>query len=128
MLQAGIYPYPMQRFVKRSYQKVLPDSFIWYCGISQGILVTFFNILLALNLFTIQFYYGLTQRCISNIKESHQNPLEMLWYHIRLSSSTFRYESLTLGKNISQGTSHVKMFLDTYGADFWSLTGSFCRI
>ena len=29
---------------KLSYQKVLLDSFILYCGISKGILVTFFNI------------------------------------------------------------------------------------
>ena len=72
---SGIYPYPMQRFVKRSHWKVLPDSFYMVSrGISKGILVTFFNILLALNLFTIQFYYGLTQRYMSNIKESHQNP------------------------------------------------------
>ena len=34
------YHYP-----KLSYRKVLvPDSFIWYCGISKGILETFFNI------------------------------------------------------------------------------------
>ena len=32
---------------KLSYPKVLPECFIWYRGISNGILVTFFNILLA---------------------------------------------------------------------------------
>ena len=36
------YPYPVSS--KLSYRKVLLDSFIWYRGISKGILVTFFNI------------------------------------------------------------------------------------
>ena len=33
--------------LKLSYRKVLPECFIWYRSISNGILVTFFNILLA---------------------------------------------------------------------------------
>ena len=80
------YPYPTLR--KHSYWKVLLDSFIWYCGISKRILVTFFNIAHAVKLFTIQFCYGLSQRCMSNIKESHQNPFrnaaisdKTIWYH-----------------------------------------------
>ena len=72
-------------------EKVQPDSFIWYCGISKGILVTSFNIVDS----------SLSQKIVKKfnarriLKKVTKISLEMPQYHIKLSGSTFRYESLT---------------------------------